>query len=240
MKIILAQISISQNYKYNLEKIINIINNNKFNIIIFPELSLTSYNLKKAIKLSNKKIFKSLKSIQKKLNKEQVAIIGTIIKNGNKLYNSAAIINKKKIIFYNKSTLTEYDSKYLNKGKDILCFQYKKHRIGLLICRDQNNVKLIKRYRKVKCDILIQLSAHYYDKNTASKKLDKNIAMPIVRAIDSNTLLFKVNTVGESMDKVSLGSSMIVSSDGYILKKAKQFKEEIIKFRLNSLKCKKK
>ncbi len=70
MKIVLAQISVSKNYKCNLEKIINIIDDNKFDIIVFPELSLTSYALKNSIKLSSKEIFKSLKNIQKKIRQE--------------------------------------------------------------------------------------------------------------------------------------------------------------------------
>ncbi len=230
MRIILAQISISKNYKNNLSKIMDIIDDNVFDIMVFPELALSSYDLKNSIKLSNKKIFKSLESIQKKLGKEQIVIIGTMIKNDKKIYNSAAVIAQNNIVFYNKNTLTKYDSKYFKRGKNILTFKYKNSKIGLLICRDQDNNKLIKQYKREECNILFQLSAHYYNKKTAIKKLDKNIAMPIVRAIDTNTLFCKVNTVGKNKHKISLGSSLIVDSSGCVFRKANMFKEEIIKF----------
>lgn len=230
MRIVLAQIHITKNYKYNLLKILNIMDDNKFDIIVFPELALTSYNLKNSIKLSNKKIFNCLKAIQRNLTQEQIVVVGTMIHKKHKVYNASAVIKKKNIQFYYKSTLTSYDSKYFNNGKNILTFNYKKNKIGFLICRDQDNIGLLNQYKVAKCNILFQLSAHYYNKKTAIKKLDKNIAMPIVRAIDTNTLFCKVNTVGSNKQKISLGSSMIVSSSGYVLRRANMFKEEIVKF----------
>lgn len=230
MKINLAQISINRNYKRNLLKIIDIMDNNEFDIIVFPELALTSYDLRNSLKLSNKKIVKSLNVIQKNLDKEQMVIVGTMIKNEEKTYNAAAVIDQNNIVFYKKNTLTKYDSKYFNKGQEILVIKYKNNKIGLLVCRDQDNNKLINQYKIAKCDILFQLSAHYYNRKTAIKKLNKNIAMPIVRAIDSSTLFCKVNTVGKNKKKISLGSSMIVDSFGRVLRKANIFKEEIIKF----------
>lgn len=236
MKIILAQISINSDYKKNLEKILNIIANNKFNILVFPELALTSYNLKKSIKVSNEKILDSLKKIQKKLKKDKIVIIGTLIHQENYIYNASAIISKEKIEYYFKNTLTKYDSKYLDSGTNNLIFEFNKFKIGILICRDQDNVRLIEKYKKERCDILFQLSAHYYKPSIAIKKLDKNIAMPIVRAIDSNTLFCKVNTIGYNTKKLSLGSSMIVDKNGFILRKANQFQDEIIKFKIKDKK----
>jgi predicted amidohydrolase len=78
--------------------------------------------------------------------------------------------------------------------------------------------------------MLLLMSAHYYKPKESIKRIDKNIAMPIVRAIDSGTLFFKVNTVGRNKKQLSLGSSIIVSPEGYILKKAGMLQEEIIKF----------
>ncbi len=66
--------------------------------------------------------------------------------------------------------------------------------------------------------------------------MDKDIAMPIVRDIDTNSLFCKVNTVGDVGKKVSLGNSMIVDGNGYILRKANQSHEEIIKFKIKDTK----
>ena len=236
MKIVLSQISLKQDYKKNLTKILSVIINNKFDILVFPEFALTSYNLKKAISVSNKKILNSLKKIQKKLKKDQIVIIATLIYQEIYIYNAAVMISKEKMEYYFKNTLTKYDSKYLNSSTDNLIFKFNNFKIGILICRDQNNIQLIKKYKKEKCEIIFQLSAHYYKTRTAIKKMDKNIAMPIVRDIDTNSLFCKVNTVGDVGKKVSLGNSMIVDGNGYILRKANQSHEEIIKFKIKDTK----
>ena len=62
--------------------------------------------------------------------------------------------------------------------------------------------------------------------------------MPIVRAIDSNTLFCKVNTVGKKKKQISLGSSMIVNAKGYVHRKANILQEELIHFNTKEEKCK--
>ncbi len=236
MNIVLAQITINQNYKKNLSKILNTIENNKFDILVFPELSLTSYDLKRAIKIPNDKILDSLSEIQKNIKKNKIVIVGTLIHKKDFIYNASAVISSENISYYYKNTLTKYDSIYLNNGTDTLIFEFKNFKIGFLICRDQDNKKLIEKYKKINCNILIQQSAHYYSKDIALKKIDKNIAMPIVRAIDSSTLFCKVNAVGKNKKKLSLGNSMIVNKEGIILRQANKFQEEIIKIKIKDKK----
>ena len=230
MNIVLAQIEISENYKVNLVKMLNTINDNEFDILVFPELSLTSYNLKKATVIDDKILFKVLKKIQREIIDNKIIIVGTVLRKNNFNYNASAVISRKKIQYYFKNTLTEYDTEYFKKGVDHLTFKFKKFKIGLLLCRDQNNLKLLKQYKNAKCDILIHQSAHYYNSNIAIQKLDKNIAMPIVRAIDANVLFCKVNTVGYNGNKVSLGNSIVVDKNGSVLRHANHFNEEIIKY----------
>lgn len=238
MNIVLAQISISPDYKKNLSKILNIIKNNKFDIVVFPELSLTSYDLKRAIHIKNDEILNSLSAIQKNIKKNKIVIVGTLIHKKDVIYNTSAVISSKNISFYYKNTLTKYDSIYLTSGTDNLIFEFKNFKIGCLICRDQDNIELIKKYKQEDCDILLHQSAHYYSEDIIIKKIDKNIAMPIVRAIDSSTLFCKVNAVGKNKKKLSLGNSMIVNKKGIILRQANKFEEEIIKFNIKDKKCK--
>lgn len=226
----MAQIAVSENYKQNLQKIKKIISENDFDIIVFPELALTSYCLDKVTNITNKEIEKSIISIQSCLSRKQLAIVGTIWRKNKKKYNAAALIFKNNIKFYYKSLLTKYDSDFFDAKMKPLVVIHQKKRIGVLICRDQNNLKLIEKYKNCKCDYIFQLSAHYYNEEIALKKLDKNVAMSIVRAIDTKSLFFKVNTVGKNSDYISLGTSMIVNSDGVVLRKANQYEEEIVKF----------
>jgi predicted amidohydrolase len=236
MNILLAQIKISNNYNKNFNKICSIIKNYNFNILVFPELSLTSYNLKKTIHISNENISSALNEIQTIIKSKQIVIVGTIVHLDGVSYNASAIISSKSINYYYKNTLTKYDSKYFLAGKNKFIFRFKTFKIGILICRDQDDIKLIESYKKEKCDILIHQSAHYYMDNVALEKLDKNNAMPIIRAIDSGCLFCKVNTVGKNNKKVSLGSSMIVDKDGLVLRQANKYKEEIIKLNTKDIK----
>ena len=226
MKILLCQIEITKDFYENLKKTTNIIKNSDFDICLFPELSLTSYYLENNNELSDDKIYQALQNIQHFIKNNRFIVIGTAFKG----YNTAAIISKDNISFYNKNTLTTYDSKYFVEGKDIFCFESKGLRFGILICRDQNNIDLINRYKENQCDILLQLSAHYYKYEEGIRKLDRNIAIPITRAIDFGGYIFKVNCVGKKNNMISLGSSIIVNKVGTVLRKGNKFSEEIIDF----------
>ena len=109
MKILLAQIIISENYKKNVLKMINLIKKNKFYILVFLELSLISYYLDKAIQLDKKLILKLITKIQNILTKNQIVIVGTIAYKKYKIYNSSAIILSDNVNHYYKNTLTDYD-----------------------------------------------------------------------------------------------------------------------------------
>ena len=228
IKILLAQIELNCDIDKNFLNIIKILENNRADIIVFPELALTSYCLEK--RYSKKVIKKYINEIQNFLKDDNMLIIGSGWYQDKNYYNSAIIINKDTIEFYFKNSLTDYDKKFFKSGNGIKVIKYKNLKLGFLICRDQNNLDLIKQYRDQKIDILFILSAHYYTSREAIKKLDKNISFPIIRAIDTNAMVFKVNSVGKLKNKISYGSSMIVDKSGTVLRQAGKFSEEIIQF----------
>jgi predicted amidohydrolase len=233
MKITLAQIDITASISVNLKKILKIIEENPTShLIIFPELALTSYNFEYIASLNQQDIDNALKKIQLLLSSnDQIIVIGTSrYTHKGLIYNSAAIISSQNILFYDKINLTEKDRKIFSSGNEIYIFNSRNFKVGIIICRDQNDLKLIQQY-KDKIDIMLQLSAHYYKTEIALKKLDKNIAMPIVRAIDCNCTWIKVNTVGRCNNEISLGNSIIVSPLGEILRQANKFTEEILTFK---------
>jgi len=232
MIIIGCQVETTQNIDKNLDKVLNIIDEEMFNICIFPELHLTSYDFNYIKSLKHETIENYLIEIKNKLKENQIVIVGTVWKR----YNSAAIISKENISFYHKNTLTKDDKTFFIASKKIKTIEFMNYKIGFIICRDQNNINLINSYKNKKIDILIQLSAHFYEPPIAIRKIDKNIALPIVRAIDSNALLIKINSVGYLNNKISLGSSMIVNKKGVLLRQANKYNEEIIKFNIKETK----
>jgi predicted amidohydrolase len=231
MKITLAQISVEQNLKKNLKKVIRIINENNSDLIVFPELALTSYDLEYISSLNRQNINEALNKIRLLLSsRKQTVIIGTSrYDNKGYIYNSAAIITPANIFFYDKINLTEKDKRIFIAGEQTKIFEIQNFRIGIIICRDQNDIELIKKYKE-KIDLMAHLSAHYYEPVTAIKKSDKNIAIPITRAIDCCCIWTKVNTVGQNGSEISLGKSIVVSPYGEILRQSNKFSDEIITF----------
>ncbi|WP_353661241.1 carbon-nitrogen hydrolase family protein [Hydrogenimonas sp. SS33] len=233
MKITLAQISVAASIQLNLQKIIKIIQEHKTNnLIIFPELALTSYNLEYITSLNQQIIDEALDKIQLQLSShDQTVIVGTSrYNNEGNIYNSAAIITTQNILYYDKINLTKKDRSLFTPGKKMQTVDIESYRIGTIICRDQNDIELIQNYKKRKIDVMVQLSAHYYETEISLKKIDKNIAMPIARAIDCSCTWIKVNTVGQFENEMSLGNSMIVSPIGEVLRQGNKFTEEIITF----------
>lgn len=144
----------------NIKDCINKALNSKSKIIVFPELSITSYTcfdlfLKRT---TIEKNYEGIKEILEFSNSKDILIIlGGIFEYNNSLFNSAFAIHKGKILgitpktylpnyqeFYEKRYFTEGFIKitkvnFLNQetyfGTDIL-FKYKDIKIGIEICED--------------------------------------------------------------------------------------------------------
>ena len=144
----------------NIKKCINEALNKKSKIVVFPELSITSYTcfdlfLKRT---TLEKSYEGIKNILEfSKSKDILIILGGIFEYNNSLFNSAFIIHKGKVLgitpktylpnyqeFYEKRYFTEgfiklTKVKFLNEetyfGTDIL-FSYKDIKIGVEICED--------------------------------------------------------------------------------------------------------
>ena len=229
--IVVAQIAISCDIEKNYKKIVDVVKNYKADMYIFPELSLTSYCLENVY--SQKVIEKYIKKIQQNLHlQHNLVILGSLWQEKNRFFNAAVIINSYQLDFYYKQNLTEVDKELFSAGNEIKTVEYKGYKIGFAICRDQNDVEIFKKYKNDKVEIVILLSAHYYEVEEAILKEEKNIALPIARAIDSQVTIIKANSVKRLHNKISLGSSLIIDKNGRVLRKANRYEEEIILYTL--------
>jgi len=229
IEICLAQVEISNNIDENYKKIKKIVDKANSNICVFPEMMLTGYDINNIASFSV--IKEKMLLLQQSLTVNKMLILGSAYYENKNLYNVAIVVLKDNLQKYYKNTLTEYDKKIFSKKDNILIIDFKNLKIGIIICRDQSNLELIQKYKN-KIDLLVQLSAHYYEYEEAIKKLDRNIAYPIIRAVDTHAFVCKVNCVGNLNNLISLGSSMVVDNRGVVLKMANRFEEEIIKFKL--------
>jgi len=97
------------------------------------------------------------------------------------------------------------------------------HQHQNLICRDQNDAKLAHEYKTLGVDAIFILAAQFYEPIEAVRKLNKNRALPIARAVENNLFVLKANAVGSNNEKISLGGSMIVDPNGCIVHESSGF-----------------
>ena len=99
---------------------------------------------------------------------------------------------------------------------------------GLIICRDQNDPRLVQEYARAGAKVVFLLAAHYYPSAEARRKLDKNRALPIARAVENGLFVAKANAIGFQDEYVSLGHSMIVDPEGSVVCEADEKEEKLL------------
>jgi len=237
MRIGIAQIRIDRYIKKNLENLICHMDKcvkSNIDILCFPECCITSYvqvldkglpSLQDAFKM-NWAIDSLHKSVMdKKIN----VIVGTIHIEHDKIYNAAIVLlTNGKRLMYCKNNLTSKEKKYFTPGMKTLVFELNDIKCGILICRDQNYPLLARRYRDAGVHVIFIPAAHYYPPGEAKLKVDKNRALPIARALENKVYVFKANAVGEQNNYVSLGGSIIINPNGYVISEADDSNEVIL------------
>jgi len=237
VRIGVVQFQLSNSIEGNLKRIIEFTRKaikKKIEILCFPECALTSY-ITDFKKIDYDKIERVMSLLRKLARKEKInLIIGTPLKENKRIFNGAVVLlkNGNRLNYY-KQHLTELDKKYFLTGKKNLVFKVGHIKCGIAICRDQNYPQIFENYQKSGIKILFLLAAHYYPGKEAKLKLAKNKALPIVRALDNKIYIAKSNAVGRVKNKISLGNSLIVSPQGFLLKEADQLEETILDFQLS-------
>jgi NAD+ synthase (glutamine-hydrolysing) len=223
----------------NSDKILSCINeavSKGVNLIVFPELSITGYPPEDLLLKPHfiKENLKCLKNISKKVC-GMTAIVGFVDEKNGNIYNSAAIIYNKKIVYvYHKMHLPNYgvfdEKRYFKPGTDNRLIKIKNLRFAVNICEDiwaeskeQKADDVLK-----KADFLINISASPYhiDKIKEREKVvgakAKKFGIPVVYC----------NLIGGQDELVFDGRSALFGKDGKIVIEAKAFKEDLLIFDL--------
>lgn len=234
MRVAVAQISIADSLKVNLSRIIALAREaarRGAKLIVFPEMCLTGYSPQV---LKDSRLPEELREASETLARWAARLdLGLVIGRAEVLegryYNAASVfLPDGRVHTYYKIYLTEAEARYFSPGKIPLVFEYSGHRFGIIICRDQNYPELARRLRQEGAEALLILSAHFYSPPEARWKVDKNIALPIARAVENAFPVFLANAVGSHIGLVSLGNSLIVDSQGVVVARAGEATEEIL------------
>lgn len=237
MKVAIAQVKLYNDVNANLmtiSKYIRLASKDSIDILCFPECNITGY-VRDFSKISQTEINEALDTIQEQVTKDGVnVIVGVPYFGQEKLFNSAVVIlrNGEQHIYY-KTHLTSFEEKYFEKGEKTLVFDLCGLKFGILICRDQNDPALAQEYKTLGVDVIVIISAHFYNPIEAMGKRDKNRALPIARAVENNLCVVKVNAVGSNNGKVSLGGSLIADPTGFIICEGDNINETLLSYEMS-------
>jgi len=236
MKAAIAQVKLYNDIDANLatiSKYLSLASKEDIDILCFPECNITGY-VRDFTNVNQNEVMDTLNTIQEQVTKNCVnAIVGAPYLERKKRFNSAIVLltNGKRHI-YHKINLTSSEEAYFKKGKGPLIFQLDNTKFGVLICRDQNDPMLAHEYKALGADVILILSAHFYEPIEAIRKINKNRALPIARAVENNLWVLKANAVGSSNEKISLGGSLVIDPEGFIIQEGNSLNEMILSYEI--------
>jgi len=207
------------------------------NLIVFPELSITGYPPEDLL-LKPHFIKENLMCLDKISGEigDIVAVIGFVDEKKGNIYNSAAVVQNKKVIHtYHKMHLPNYgvfdEKRYFKPGTEKALVKTNGFCFALNICEDiwaegggrRAEEKIFKR-----ADFLINISASPYhiDKIKERRRIigakAKRFKLPIVYC----------NLIGGQDELVFDGRSAVFGKDGSVIIEAKAFDEDLLIFDL--------
>lgn len=236
MKAGVAQVKLYNDIDTNLatsSKYLSLAFKEDIDILCFPECNITGY-VRDFTSVNQNEVMDTLNNIQEQVTKNCVnVIVGAPYLERNKRFNSAIVLlTSGKRAIYHKINLTSSDEAYFKKGEEPLIFRVGEAKFGVLICRDQNHPMLVHAYKTLGADAIFILSAHFYDPIEAIRKINKNKALPIARAVENNLWVLKANAVGSSNEKISLGGSLIIDPNGFIIHEGNTINEMVLSYEI--------
>ncbi len=247
MKIALAQPNpIIGDFEFNFKKIKELIKKaeaENADLVIFPELSIMGYPpldfLNRGEFVGDSLIF--LEKI-KRLSDNIGIILGAVTLNygkGKPFYNSMLFYHKgKKQYEYHKRLLPTYDvfdeARYFEPGEGVGVVNIGGLRIGLTICEDiwtekgfnpfEYRVNPVEELIDVGVDIIINISASPY----YIKKIEEVKKLISIHCTKYSLPMLYINQVGGNDELIFQGHSMVFDKTGHMIKKAKDFHEDLI------------
>ena len=200
-------------------------------LVAFPEMAVTGYPpedllLKPDFVESSQRVLKELAPATKGL----VAVIGCLWLEDD-LYNGAAVLADGKLLgVYAKHFLPNYgvfdENRYFQSGKQNKIFRFDETSIGISICEDiwYPNGPPQAQASEGGAQILINISSspYYLGKSQERER------MLATRAADNRAYLAYCNLVGGQDELIFDGQSMIFDTQGQMLARAAQFKEDLL------------
>ncbi|RDW21324.1 carbon-nitrogen hydrolase [Oceanobacillus arenosus] len=221
------------NPKQNRDKVENwvreVVQNERPDTIVLPEMWTTSYTLTKLNVLADDMGEPTKTFLSKLASEYHLNIIGGSVANkvGDKIYNTSLVFNSKgELVYeYNKIHLVPMlnEPLYLTGGtKKVETFELDGIKMGLIICYDLRFPELARSLALAGAEVLIVVA----EWPTARK--NHWTSLQIARAIENQMYVISSNNIG-SLDGVDYaGASMIIDPWGEVLCQGSNTNEETI------------
>ncbi len=201
-------------------------------LIAFPELAITGYPPEDLL-LRPQFIRNNLECLERIVPTTQniTAVIGFAHPDQDNLFNAAAIVaNGQLVDVYHKIHLPNYgvfdEKRYFEPGERPLILEWNDIKIGISICEDiwiQNSV-IETQALSTGAEIILNISSSPYH----SGKVEERENLLKTLAVNNRVPVCYVNLIGGQDELVFDGNSLIVSEQGEILIRGKQFEEDLI------------
>jgi len=198
-------------------------------IIIFPELAITSYPpedllLRPALHLQIKKSLKDICDVAHGID----VIISYPLLSEDKLYNSCSLIRDGEIKeTYHKHLLPNYgvfdEKRYFEPGNEIVIFDLHGVPVALSICEDIWEERSCQKAKDAGAKLMININASPY--HSGKVLIRENLLK--LRAQESGLDIIYTNLVGGQDELVFDGDSMAINNKGKIVFRAPQFTEDL-------------
>ncbi len=240
LQIIIAQLNLTVgDIKGNTKKIIETIDTAcstyDADIILFPELTISSYPPEDLL-LRPAFLDYTRKALDKivKATKNIHVLIGHPCLYKEELYNACSLINNGMILqTYFKQHLPNYgvfdEKRYFKEGTEQCFFDINGVRASISICEDVWVPKFVQDAANAGAQLLFNMNASPYHKN----KLSQREEIISKQASDSGLYIVYTNLVGGQDELVFDGNSMIIDNYGKRIFHAPQFVEGLYSVTLN-------
>ena len=201
-------------------------------LVIFPELAICGYPPEDLLYKENfvRDNLRALDSL-KPQSADLTAVIGFVDRGPKgELYNAAAILNNGKLkAVCHKQELPNYgvfdEKRYFSTGKNDVVFALGPVTFGITICEEiWKHDGLYLQQAKQGARLLVNLSASPYHEG----KLKVRQQMLAQRAKTAKSFIVYANLVGGQDELVFDGASLVLSPQGKVLARGRQFAEDLL------------
>ncbi len=198
-------------------------------LLIFPELFLTGYNIRNDLfRLAEAIDGEFVERLLKVAEKEDMHIIfGMPEREGEKIFNSAVLLSPdggrftyRKLMFPNFGPFEE--GLYFTPGNELPVFDTELGKIGIEICYDLFYPEITKTYAGKGAEIIVNISGS----PSISRALFEKVLL--ARAIENTSYVLYSNNIGTQIGLVFWGGSRIVSPRGEIIAAGDAYEEGMV------------